>query len=131
MSLVYEERSSDSPFIETVTRGFTVCDGSTVRPAESHWHMVFVKHSGIQQLLVVGPLTASGIASWGKDAEILWVKFKLGTFMPHLPTRRFVNAEIALPGATSQSFWLRGSAWQIPDFENVEPFVKRLAHDGI
>ena len=37
------------------------------------------------------------MASWGNDAEILWIKFKLGTFMPDLPARNFMDVETALP----------------------------------
>ncbi len=129
MSIVYEERASDSPYVETVTHGWTLREGETVRPAESHWHMVFVKHHGSTQALVVGSLTTAGIASWGADAEILWIKFKLGTFIPHLPVRDFLNVETPLPAAASRTFWLKGSAWQLPSYDNVETFIDRLVRD--
>ena len=106
MSIIYEERSSDSPYVETITRGWTESDGSTIRPAEVHWHMVFARHNGRIQPLVVGPWTSAGVASWAEGAEILWIKFKLGTFMPHLPPRDFLDVERILPGAARQSFWL-------------------------
>jgi hypothetical protein len=93
--------------------------------------MVLVRHKGNIQLLVVGPWTTAGVASWGEGAEILWIKFKLGAFMPHLPIRKFLDVETILPGAASQSFWLKGSAWQFPDYENVETFVDRLARDEV
>lgn len=131
MSLIYEERSSDSPYVETIMHGRTMSDGSTIRPAESHWHMVIVRHEGKVQLLVVGPWSTSGVASWGEGAEILWIKFKLGTFMPHLPTRDCLDLETILPGAASRSFWLKESAWQFPDYENVETFVEWLVRDEV
>src|SRR5207253_3119744 len=31
--------------------------------------------------------------------------------------------------AASRSFWLRGAAWEYPDFENVDTFIARLARD--
>jgi AraC-like DNA-binding protein len=120
------ERQSDSPYIETVTNGYTASAGSTIRPAESHWHMVVVRVQGKLQLLVVGALPQAGSVSWGADAEILWIKFRLGVFMPHLPVRNFVDNETPLPGATSCTFWLKGSAWQYPSYENVETFIDRL-----
>ncbi len=46
MSIIYEERSSDSPYVETITRGRTVSDGSPIRPAESRWHMVLRRLNG-------------------------------------------------------------------------------------
>ena len=131
MSMLYEERSSDSPYIEMITRGWTARDGSTIRPAEINWHMVFVRHNGRVQPVFVGPLRTAGVASWEEGAELLWIRFKLGTFMPHLPTRDFLDVETNLPGAASQSFWLKGSAWQFPDYDNADTFVARLARDDL
>jgi AraC-like DNA-binding protein len=129
MSLISEERFSDSPYIESVTRGWTMSEGMTIRPAEIHWHMVFVKHPGGRLPLVVGPLTASGMASWGGGGEILWIKFKLGVFMPHLPTKNYLDGEQTLPEASSERFWWKGSARQFPSFENVETFIGRLVRE--
>ncbi len=131
MSILFEERPSDSPYVETVTHGYTAVPGSTIRPAESHWHMVFVKENGRTHSLAVGPLTTSGLVSWGDGAEILWVKFKMGTFMPHWPTRKFLDSETNLPGASHNAFWLHSSTWQLPDYGNVETFVSRLVRDDL
>ncbi len=43
MSLLYEERPSGSPYVETVTRGQIIADDSVIRPAESCWHLVVVR----------------------------------------------------------------------------------------
>lgn len=132
MSIIIDgERLSDSPYVETITQGRTVGDGSTIRPAESHWHMVFVRHNGKTYPLVVGSLTTAGVASWKEGAEILWIKFKPGTFMPHLPAKNLLDKETLLPGAASHSFWLKSSAWQFPDFENADTFVDRLVRDAV
>src|SRR5688572_1785641 len=106
MSLISEDRLSDSPYVEKIMRGWTMSEGSSIRPAEIKWHMVFVKHSGGSHALVVGPLTTSGVASWGEGAEILWIQFKLGVFMPQFPTRNYLNGEQLLPDASSERFWL-------------------------
>lgn len=130
MTLIHEERLSDSPYIETITRGWTVSDGSSIRPAETNWHMVFSCYEGIVHPLVVGPLSSAGEASWGGGADILWIKFKLGTYMPHLPVKHFRDTELRLPDASSTRFWLHGSTWQLPDYDNVETFINRLVRDG-
>ncbi len=131
MNLRYEERLSDSPYVDKVIRGWTTDEGSTVRPAETSWHMVLIKHPGGTELLTVGPKETSGVASWGPDAEILWIKFKLGAFMPHLPTREILDVEPALPEASSRSFWLKGSALQFPNFDNADTFVQKLVREEI
>ena len=76
MSIIHEQRGSDSPYVEAITRGWTVSEGSTIRPSECNWHMVFVKEHGRTHRLVVGPLSMAGLTSWGEGAEVLWIKFK-------------------------------------------------------
>jgi hypothetical protein len=129
--MLSEERSSDSTFVEKIMHGRTLSAGSSIRPAESHWHLVFAKHHGRIHPIFVGPWTTAGVASWGGDAEILWIKFKLGVFMRHLSPSNFLDSETSLPEAGSQSFWLNGSAWLFPDFENVETFIDRLVREDV
>ena len=38
---------------------------------------------------------------------------------------------LTLSDATTRAFWLNGSAWEYPDFENADTFVTRLARQGI
>ncbi len=45
--------------------------------------------------------------------------------------RDFRDVETTLPGAARQSFWLNGSAWQFPDYDNVETFVDRLVREDV
>ena len=131
MSIIHEQRLSDSPYVEAVARGWTVGAGSTIRPAECNWHMVFVREHGRSHSLIVGPWTTAGVASWGEGAEILWVKFKLGVFMPHLPVRNVLDSEKSLPGAADKSFWLKNAAWELPNFENADTFMNRLIHEEV
>lgn len=111
--------------------GHTMSDGTTVRPAENHWHMIVSKHDGITHFIITGALTTSGIVSWGADAEILWIKFKLGTFMPNLPPKMLLDKETILPNGAFQSVWLNGSTWKFPNYENADTFVDRLVRDEI
>ena len=130
MFTFFEERASDSPYIEKIMHGVTAGDASVIRPAASHWHMVFSTRNGKLVPLVVGPLTSAGTVSWTKEAEILWIQFKIGTFMPHMPFRNILDRETTLPEASSQSFWLNSSVWQCPNFENADTFVNKLARQG-
>lgn len=130
-SITCRARESDSPFVETIMHGRTLSDDSPVRPAEYHWHMVFVRKDGEARVVFVGPWTTAGVAHYAEGAEILWIKFKLGAFMPHMPAGRFPDTETVLPGASSRSFWLKGSAWGFPDHENAETFVDRLVRNGV
>jgi hypothetical protein len=88
--------------------------------------MVVRRLRSSDDMLVVGPLTGAGVAAWGEGAELLWVRFSLGAFMPALPVPRFLGTETARPSAGSRFVWLDGSAWPLPTHENVEIFVARL-----
>lgn len=131
MNIIYEERGADSPYIESIMHGHTVSRDTTTRPAENHWHMVFARHNDHRYSFLVGPWTSSGIITVPEDADILWIKFKLGTFMPHLPTRKLLNTETLLGEGASNSFWLQGSTWQLPDYDNAETFVDHLVRDDL
>jgi AraC-like DNA-binding protein len=50
--------------------------------------------------------------------------------MPELPFDGFVNGAVTLPQAGVRSFWLNGSAWEIPTFANADVFLERLRVRG-
>jgi AraC-like DNA-binding protein len=90
------------------------------------------KYKGKTTLTVRGPETRATTADCPADAEFFGIVFKLGTFMPHFPARNLLDRkDVHLPEATSKSFWLNGSTWQIPDYENADMFVDRLVREGL
>ncbi|HEX2052759.1 MAG TPA: hypothetical protein VHJ78_03400, partial [Actinomycetota bacterium] len=81
---------------------------------------------------VEGPETKASEADFPADAEFFGITFKLGSFMPHLPLKTLLDRQDAtLPEASSNSFWLHGSAWELPTFESADVFVNRLIRQGI
>ena len=131
MIFIFEERPSDSSFVETIWRTQSERAGSFISRAVSHWEIVVTKHQGKTTLTVRGPETKAAPAPCPANAEFFGIQFKLGTFMPHLPVKNLVDGAANLPEATSQSFWINGSAWQFPDYENAETFVDKLVRDGL
>jgi AraC-like DNA-binding protein len=131
MSIIFEERLSDAPYVETITHGHTLSSASIIRPAESNWHLVLVKEKDHVRTMLVGAWATAGVVSYNADAEILWIRFKLGTFMPHLPAKQFLNTELLLPEGAGKTFYLNGSTWQFPDFENADTFLNRLVRQEI
>jgi AraC-like DNA-binding protein len=130
MQFLFDYRPSDSPFVETIWRTQSERAGSFISRAEINWEMVVAKHSGKTFLAVRGPETQASVADFPADAEFFGIVFKLGTFMPHLPARKLLDRNDAtLPAATSRSFWLHGSVWQFPNFENADTFIARLVRE--
>jgi len=127
-----DDRPSDSRFVERVWRSHSERAGNFRSIGVSNWEMVVTRHEGRTSLTVRGPETRATTADFPSYGEWFAIRFKLGTFMPLLrPGDLRDRNDVTLPGATSRSFWLNGSAWEYPDFENAETFVKRLVHDGL
>jgi hypothetical protein len=131
MILNFEERLSDSPYVEAIWRNHSESGGPFISMAVGHWVMVVTRLNGKTTLTVRGPETKATPAYCPAGAEHIGVHFKLGTFMPHLPAGHLRDGAVTLPEATSNSFWLNGSAWQYPDYENLDTFVDRLVHAGL
>jgi AraC-like DNA-binding protein len=131
MIFTFDERPSDSPFVERIWRAHSERAGSFNSIAASHWEMVVTRQYGKTTLTVRGPETKATPLHCSADGEWLGIRFKLGTVMPHLPASNLVDGDVNLPNAASRSFWLHGSAWQFPDFENADTFVDRLVRDGL
>jgi AraC-like DNA-binding protein len=127
-----DERSANSSFVEMVWRTHSERAGTFTSVAASNWEMVFATFNGQTMITARGPETKASEADYPADAEFFGITFKLGTFMPHLPVRTLLDRRDAtLPEASSNSFWLHGSAWELPTFENADVFVDRLIRQGI
>ncbi len=131
MIFIFEERPSDSSFVETIWRTQSENAGSFISRAVNYWEIVVTKQDGKTALTLRGPETQATLAPCPANAEFFGIQFKLGTFMPHLPVSSLVDNATTLPAATSQSFWLNHSAWQFPNFDDADTFVNKLVREGL
>lgn len=131
MIFIFEERPSESSFVETIWRTQSENADSFISCAVSHWEIVVTRQDGKTALTLRGPETQATLAPCPANAEFFGIQFKLGTFMPHLPVSSLVDNAITLPAATSQSFWLNHSAWQFPNFDDADIFVDKLVREGL
>ena len=131
MIIFDEDRPSDSPFIERVWRCHS--EGAAPFPsiAASRCELVVSRLGGKVTVTVRGPETrATPLGDCPGGGEWLGILLKLGTFLPHLPTGTLVDAEVNLPAVSRDSFWLFGSIWQLPDYDNADTFVDWLVRKG-
>jgi AraC-like DNA-binding protein len=132
MLLTFDDRPSDSPFVERIWRARSERAGTLYSIAMSHWEIVVTRYHRNTYITVRGPeskATPFYLSSMG--AEWFGIRFRLGTVLPHLPASGLVDGDLNLPDASSKSFWLQGSAWQFPDYDNADTFVGRLAGEGL
>jgi AraC-like DNA-binding protein len=130
--LAFEERPCDSPFVERVWRSRSERADTFVSIAQPHFEMAVTRHRGRTFITLRGPETKATTADCPADGEWLGIRFKFGTFMPQLPPGHLRDRnDVTLPDATTHSFWLNGSAWEYPSFENAETFIGRLVRKGV
>ena len=126
-----ERRSSRSPFVDETWQTRSEPEESFISVAATHWEMVVTRQRGAARLTVRGPETRATTVPIPQDAEFFGIQFSLGTFMPSLPPGRLVDRALTLPPVTTTSFWLDGSAWELPGPDNADVFVDRLVRAGL
>jgi hypothetical protein len=131
MGLDIESRPSDSPHVERVWRTRSRGVDRMTAIASTHWELVFWWQGGVASAAVLGPETRASPSPVPEDTEFFGIGFAFGTAMPHLTPDGLVDGSVALPQATGRSFWLKGSAWRTPAFDDAELFVRRLVREGV
>jgi hypothetical protein len=131
MGLDIESRPSDSRHVERVWRCRSHGVDRMTAIANAHWELVFWWQGGVASAAVLGPESRASPAPVPEEAEFFGISFALGTAMPHLTPDGLVDGSVPLPQATGGSFWLKGSAWRTPGFDDAELFVRRLVREGV
>lgn len=132
MTISFEERLSDSLLIEQIWRSSSTTSGPFISTANVYWMMVVCRYRGKTNVTVRGPETLATTAyalqhGFNDETSYLGIVFKPGVFMPHLPPGIVADRnDVILPEAAGKSFWLYGSTWEFPTFDNVDTFITRL-----
>ena len=74
MFLHFDDRPSDSPFVEKVWRSHSERAGGFVSVAASHFEMVVTRHQGKTFLTLRGPETRATTADCPSDGEWLGIR---------------------------------------------------------
>lgn len=129
--ITFEDRLSDSPFVERVWRCRSDRAGNFLSVAACNFEMCFTRLQGRAFLTLRGPEMQATAAECPGEGEWLAIRFRPGVFLPRRPPSTLANRnDLTVPNAGSRSFWWNGSALEYPDFENAEAFVARLTRSG-
>lgn len=106
MFLTFEDRASESPFVERIWTARSERAGEFLSLVAGHWEMVVTRRRDRAFLTVRGPETRATPADCPADGDWVAVRFKLGTFWPAcLPGTLRDRRDVTLPGASTRSFW--------------------------
>ena len=126
-----DARPSDSPLVDQVWHARSERSGVFQSIATNQWQMVVTHRDGKAMFTVRGPETRATPLFCEAGGEWVGIRFQVGAFMPNLPVNALVDTDMTLPGVGRRSFYLDGTAWQFPDFENADTFVDRLVREGL
>lgn len=132
MFIVFEDRPSDSPFIERVWRCQSTHGGPFLSVAAGHIELVVTRLPGQTMATLRGPETKATVVQCPPNGRWVAIRFRLGTYLPGLPTALLVDRnDMNLPIGFDGRFWFEGAAWELPTFENAECLVARLDRAGV
>jgi hypothetical protein len=127
----FEERRSDSPFVERIWSTQSERASSFTSISTVFWSMVISKWRGHITISFHGPETGATCKEFPAEGEWFGITFKLGTFVPHILPGSLIDRNIVLSGTSGRSFSLCHSTWQFPNYENADTFVDQLVRSGI
>ncbi len=94
--------------------------------AQGQWEFVFSVHEGQRYVTLRGPETKPTLADCPPEGEWIGVRLPVGAYCPVVKqATTLVDSQIVLPNATN-GFWLHGSVWEFPNFDNLDVFADRL-----
>ena len=127
----FEKGSTTSPLVSTTWQTTSEPEDRFISVAVSNWEIVITRQPGGTWVTLRGPETRATTAPIPQDAEFFGVQFSHGTFLPMLDMRRLVDRSLMLPMASPRSFWLDGTAWELPGPDNADVFVDRMVRAGL
>lgn len=131
MRILFEDRPSDSPYVERIWRSRCESAGNFLSLALNRCQIVVWSEGGKTNFTVRGPETKATQVFCPLHDEYVGIVLTCGTFMPHLPLSALVDGAVTMSDATDTTFWLDGSAWQFPGYDNADVFVHRLVRQGL
>jgi hypothetical protein len=130
--LQFEDRKSTSPFVERVWRCKSNAGGTFLSMAEGSIELVITRLPGFLAVTLRGPVSKGSMVECPPNGEWLAIRFCLGTYLPRIATAALIDhQDMQLPVLAGRRFWFGDLTWEIPDYENAEIFVERLAVAGV
>ena len=86
MFITFEDRPSDSPFIERVWRCRSEGGGRFLSVAAGNLELVVTRVAGLTMVTLRGPETRPTTLLCPPNGQWFAIRFRLGVYMPQLPT---------------------------------------------
>ena len=132
MLIEFDDRESDSPYVERVWRSRSRSGGAFLSMAEGNIELVVTRLPQFLAVTLRGPVTQGALVECPPNGEWVAIRFRLGTYLPTMPTTALIDRQdMYLPVLPGGRFWLSGASWEIPGYDDAESLVTRLARAGV
>ncbi len=131
MAIEFEDRPSESPFIDRVWRARSDADGWMTSIATAHWTLLVWRAGHDWQVAVQGPETGATAAPVPPENEFVGIRLALGTAIEQIPTERLVDAGAEFAPASRGSMRILGTTLPLLTFDDAEALAERLLRDGV
>ncbi|MGC5010912.1 helix-turn-helix domain-containing protein [Streptosporangium sp. DT93] len=131
MTLKFENRASDSPWIDTVWTCTSERVTEMTSVAAVCWGLVFWEFEGTAYAGISGPESRAGTAPVPEGATFVGIEFAVGTWPRVVPAPALVDRGVGLPDTTHRTFRLDGLRWETPGPDDAEALVDRLVRAGV
>jgi AraC-like DNA-binding protein len=128
---VRRQRQADCPFVREICQVAYDGDARDVSTPDGGWDLVFMRRSGVVQVLQTGIITKPVDLGYAPGDEYLAITFRPGVFMPRVSAESMVDRGVLHGKPGAGRFRLAAENLEIPTFENAEGLVTRLISRGI
>jgi len=126
MTFEYEEKASQSRFVDVIWRTHDTSDGTYLAAADACWDMVFIRSAHGNRALLSGPSSTITPVPYRAGNRNVGIRFHRGTYLTHLPASAMVDTTESLPMPGDETFLLAGLEFPLPTYDTVDEFIADL-----
>jgi hypothetical protein len=129
-SLLWRERQSDSPFVESIWASHALADISRTVIADPCISIALLKDAEGARVVVMGPKTKAYTMLLPRGHTCTTIRLKPGVFLKGIPTNQLTNNLVIFPVDAKARFRLGKKSLRFPDFDQAEQLVEQLQQLG-
>jgi len=126
MTFEYEEKASQSRFVDVIWRTHDTSDGTYLAAADACWDMVFIRSAHGNRALLSGPSSTITPVPYRAGNRNVGIRFHRGTYLTHVPASAMVDTTESLPMPGDETFLLAGLEFPLPTYDTVDEFIADL-----
>jgi AraC-like DNA-binding protein len=129
-TLLWQERQSDSSFVESVWTSSTQASTSRAVIADPCISITLVKSNKSTEVIIAGPKTKPSLQVLSAGYTSMTIRLKPGVFLKNFLTSELTNATVLFPADDKARFQFGKKRFQFPDFDHAEQLIEDLHVTG-